>query len=685
MKETRKPSANSASPYQLFAALSVMWIPALVDAGAIQQAALLNTLANSDHPYFVPTHAFLLYLRAPLTVLSGIVLCLSPGLLLALNRRSSSDVSRWLLCGFGLSLVLVSVVTAAVQALLGEPLRGEWFKGLLVACSLLALGFLRWRLNRGQPLERPLKDRYASATLLSTVLVPWLFLAALTPKFYWETFNPDGNQAFEVGRLLLWQPLPFWTSEAGFMANFPGVTSILFAFPTSWFIRLFGEFEAAARLPVVVYLIALYAAIVSLVNLGRSQRLRLPEHWLIWLALSIFLVVMAYSATYNPYSADLAEPATHDTILMVCFLGFLLEFLQKNRFWMCFWISLTYLSWPIAPVLIGLWLLAVVTLWRPCPWSLVGLSFGTLVTWVLAGKLVSPVLTFLGHPAPGGEYAWGGGFESVFTVYQIGAWLKLSFLWQAAYLQRLAFLIFPVGILPALALLAWRRHDLVARAVALTALGYFAFFYIQVFVSLHYFVPAMILPLVVYWRMEWPENRRRQVLGATMIAGLAALYLSLPDNARPVTEARIIGDSIEDRFGGYDTMEHAVFRRHEILLHAIPSGWESGVPEERFGGLPNAWTYYVFRKGDPAAKVNYVLQPASVPAPNGTELLAKEEDVALYVVDKSVLARHRTLKPPFPAGSFLYRIRRELLLRKSQPLEETFQVILERLGVRSSP
>ena len=80
--------------------------------------------------------------------------------------------------------------------------------------------------------------------------------------------------------------------------------------------------------------------------------------------------------------------------------------------------------------------------------------------------------------------------------------------------------------------------------------------------------------------------------------------------------------------------------------------------------------------------MNYIRQLSFAPAPNGTELLAKEEDVALYVVDKSVLARHRTLKPPFPAGSFLYRIRRELLFRKSQPLQETFQVILERLGVR---
>ena len=394
--------------YRLFAALAVAWIPVLIDAEAVEQAARLHPLANSANPYFVPSHAFLLYLRAPLAALSGIVLCLSPGLILALARKTSSDISRWLVSGFGLSLGSVSAVSGTVQAFLSEPVRGLGFKVLLVICSVLSLGFLHWWLGSGRQTGQPWKDRHASATLLSAVLVPWLLLVVLAPKFYWETFNADGNQAFEVGRLLLWQPLPFWRAEAGFMANFPGWNSMLFAFPTSWFIRLFGEFEASARLPLVLYLMVLHGAIVSLANHGRFQRLRVPDRWLIWLGLSIFLVVMAYSATYNPYSADLAEPATHDTILMVCFLGFLLEFLQKNRFWMCFWISLTYLSWPIAPVLIGLWLLAAVTLWRPRPWSQVVLSFGTLVTWVLAGKLVSPVLTFLGHPAPGGEYVWGG-------------------------------------------------------------------------------------------------------------------------------------------------------------------------------------------------------------------------------------------------------------------------------------
>lgn len=665
--------------YRVFAAVAVAWIPVIIDAEAIEQAARLHPLANSANPYFVPSHAFLLYLRAPLAALSGIVLCLSPGLILALARKSSSDISRWLVSGFGLSLASVSVVSGTVQAFLSEPLRGLGFKVLLVICSVLSLGFLRWRLGRCRQTGQLWKDRYAPATLLSLVLVPWLLLVVLAPKFYWETFNADGNQAFEVGRLLLWQPLPFWRAEAGFMADFPGWNSMLFAFPTSWFIRLFGEFEASARLPLVLYLMVLYGAIVALANHGRSHSVPGPERWSIWLGLGIYLVVVAYSATYNPYSADLGEPATHDTMLMVCFLALVIEFLQRNTGWLCLWVLLTYLSWPIAPLLVGLWLASVILVWPARPWRPVVITLGALLACMLAGGLAPAVLASLGLPTPGGEYNWKTLVESVFNVYQIGAWLQLSFLWQVPYLERWAFLIFPTGVVPALALLAWRRHDFISRAVVLTTLGYFAFFYVQAFVSLHYFVPAMILPLVVFWRMEWSEYRRPLVLGATVVTGVLSLYLSLPDHAKPVTEARTIGHAIEDRFGGYDEMEHAVFGRHEILLQIIPSGWEPAVPE-RFGGHPNIWTYYAFHKNGGQGKVNYILQPASLPPPNGTELLAKEGEVALYVVDTSVLEAHRKLSPPSPAGSAVYRISRDLLLRKTQPLDETLQVILERLG-----
>ena len=67
-----------------------------------------------------------------MAAISACLLCLSPGLLLALALRTSTAVGGWVLSGFGLSLVVVSAAAAFGQALLGEPLRGNSFAGVVV-------------------------------------------------------------------------------------------------------------------------------------------------------------------------------------------------------------------------------------------------------------------------------------------------------------------------------------------------------------------------------------------------------------------------------------------------------------------------------------------------------------------------------------------------------------------------
>ena len=125
-----------------------------------------------------------------------------------------------------------------------------------------------------------------------------MFLAVLAPKFYWQTFTGDGMDSFEGARLLFVQPVPFWDRAAGSISNFPSMRSLLSFYPISWFLRLFGEIEISARLPMVLYLTAIYAAIVGLAQHGRS-RLKTTQLSLIWLGLAIYLVVMTYSNTYN--------------------------------------------------------------------------------------------------------------------------------------------------------------------------------------------------------------------------------------------------------------------------------------------------------------------------------------------------------------------------------------------------
>ena len=97
--------------------------PVVLDRGAIGAASALHDLAHEPNPYFVPSQAWLLYVRAPLAALSAFLLVLSPGLLCALALRGSERFERWLMTGFGFSLILVSTAMALVQELLGRPPR----------------------------------------------------------------------------------------------------------------------------------------------------------------------------------------------------------------------------------------------------------------------------------------------------------------------------------------------------------------------------------------------------------------------------------------------------------------------------------------------------------------------------------------------------------------------------------
>ena len=234
--------------------------------------------------------------------------------------------------------------------------------------------------------------------------------------------------------------------------------------------------------------------------------------------------------------------------------------------------------------------------------------------------------------------------------------------------MRWAFVVFPSGILPSLALLGWRRQDSVTRTVAAVTLSYYLLFYVQAYVSLHYFVPAMLLPLVVYWRTDVPgrRGRPRLFLAATVAAGLSALYLSLPPDATPGHHARRIGAATDIRLGGYESMEAATFPRGLILGHIVPHPAHHLVPKRSFGEAASVLYHYAHRsriKGD----INYVLQAASSLIPEGMKLLAAKGGAALYVKDRAVLAQHRAERPPTPPGSLLYVIPRYMVYQKPGP------------------
>lgn len=634
--------------------LAALSAPALLDPGALERAGAHWRLAEAAQPYWPGALALELWLWAPLVALSACALFLAPGLALAAACGAASGLGRWLMCALAASLVSVSALACALGLWAPELGRGAPFGWCVALFAALLWSGVLLRSARGAPLPWPPR---VAPSLAPALFVPFALFALLGPKFHWESFNGDGVHAFESIRLLLVQPVPFWPEAAGDIRGFPGLTSMLFAFPGAWFVRLLGENEGAARVSVALYLAGVFGAVAALVEHARGA-LRASEAWLIWGALALYLLVMAFSASYDPYSADIALPATQDTLLAACVLGAIASSLRGERAWTALFTLLSYTSLPSGLMLLGLWLVAAWLCVRPRPTAGLATLGLTLVACVAATRVAPALLDALGLPRPGGEY------ESLLS--------RFAYL-QVADLRRTLFALAPCGIVPGLALLAWRRFDGVSRALALVALGYFVFFYVQAYVSLHHFVPAMLLPLAAFWRSGFaaePTSAPRTRLAVA--AGLAlSLWLSWPASWTPLVHARHIGERLQARVEGYERSAPASLAAASALRHLFPPGLAPQVPGESYGGSPYIWNRYANRAGDERAPTaNYWLAPEQLEPPPGAERVASENGFALYVRSREEWSADAHKPLPHPPGAALYTIDRGRLFLGAKPRSE---------------
>jgi hypothetical protein len=609
-----------------FAGITALSLPAIVDPGAVAKAAQALDLAGGA----VAIGWKAAWVVAVVT--SSLVLMLAPGLMLALGLGSASRPTEWLLQALALSTVAVSVVTEAVELGIGGPLRGTTFAltvwGISIAAAIWAGRRARWV---------PDRSRLTGHTLAAAVAGPLLLFALLIPKFLTETFNGDGAHAYESARLLLHRALPFWSPEAGGMANYPGVTTFLSSYPTAWFVRLLGEIEASARLPYLLFAGAgLYAGVLTVAEAARERGpFDVATRWLLWAGLAVFSLVMGYSATYNPYHADFALPAAADALVIAWFLGVVWATATHRMGWMIGFGVAAYLTSPAGVVLLGLWLVAIALFLRPWPRRELVALLSVLVAGVAIGRGAPIILAALGQPVPGTEHAAGGLMKRLLRI-QWRDW------------TRLAYFIVPAGIVPALALGFFRRFDGLGRAVASVAVAQFVFFYLQARVSLHYFAPAMVLPLATWWP-------RRVVVAAVVIGAALATAVSWPATLAPHTDARAAGLKIEDRLAGYQTAQSAAFRRSELLGELFHRDSYRAVPDSAYGGSPLSWFYYAHQAKPAAGPVAYLLQAESDSAPAGGRLVAAKRGAALYVVDEAALAADRARRPPITIAP-LYRM-----------------------------
>lgn len=621
-------------------------LPVIVDRSAIQSAASMHALADSANPYWLPRFAPLLYLRVPLVTLSAIALLLAPGVLLASALGATADWGRWVLASIALALVVVSASAGVVQFATGEPLRGGAFLLVIGVCAA-ASGALAWRSAvRGRAMLPP---HSPGPTIDATVALA-ILAAALVPKLLWENFNGDGVSAFETARLLLRKPLPFWNPAAGpELAGFPGVTSMLFAYPASWFIRIFGETEAAARLPFLIGLLGVFAGILTLASAGRPSPPGRPARVLVWGALAVYAVTVAYSATYSPYSADIAMPAAQDTLMVAMFMGVMCAAVTGAAGWLALFAVLSYVALPSAIPLLGMLVIALVAVWRPVPWRTIAVLAGTVVLCIIAGAALMRI-DASGSARPGGEYGMAALLDRLLVI-QFGDW------------RRVLYVVVPSGIAPALALLFWSRQDAIARVITLVTVQYFAFTYLQAYAVLHYYIPAMIFPVAVFWRIAPAGPRAGLAWRAAAVAGLGiALTVAIPRDRPPFTAARHVARRIQIRVPGYGESNPAALRAATALHLVFPYDWDRRVPSV-LASSPLVWGYYARGSGGSRIRPDYIVQPDTSRAPAGFHGIGQYETFSVYVRDDSAWARDLRLRPPSPAASPIFRIAPDVAFR----------------------
>lgn len=592
-------------------------------------------------PYFLPSHAALLYLLWPALVLATLFIIVFPGICLALLRRPATSLAPLVVEGFALSMAVQILVHVLVSAWIPER-SPRAVVLLLIGTGMVSWVLLAARRHHRRDVPWAAEDRRRLACL---VVLPALAAAILLPVLSWQDFNPDGLEAFSTGRSLFSHSLPLMPN--GRAAGI-GLGMLTEAFPIQWFIALIGPVEAAARLPVILVIPVLFAGLMSLAELGAARRLRAGEEAALALGLSAVIVAIVYNVSYHVYSADMASPGAIDLLAATFLVGATLAWFTRDGpgFAACsllgFFTRPTMLLWL---VLLGLgWLIAAPREWRRLAWIAAGL-IGCLAAGAVFERIVGP---FAGLSFEQDSGALGH---------------RLRFL-RFTDVQRFAFLVVPSGFLPALALLAWRRQDASARALSIASAGYFAFFYIIAFTAPHHFLPAMLLPLAVLWRVALARSPSRRLVAAAVAGALVGLVLSLPRTLAVDRSMRAIGAETDYGIGeygdGFDGYRKA-FEGRRVLDSLFPT-WQTGddPAHERIG---HAWVqvHYARRGARGDSSANYVVLPAAVPPPAGLTRLAADTIAALYVRDLDLWRRERRSPPRTDFRSRVYDLPRTTL------------------------
>jgi hypothetical protein len=631
----------------------------LAASGIGQRIAGLYPGSLPDHPYFVSAHAALLYLLWPVVMVATLVVIIFPGLCLALLRRKPDGVAPLVVESFALGIAFQILLHLAVSVWMPER------QPRTVAFLLVAGGVACWLVlvavrHRTMDVAWTPEDRRRLAWVL---VLPAVAGAMLLPILLWQDFNPDGLESFSAGRSLFSNTVPLLPSGR---AAGVGLGMLTEAFPVHWFMALIGPVEAAARLPVLLVLPVLFAGLVALAEVGAPRRLSMREEAALALGLTGVIVAIVYNASYHVYSADMASPGAIDLLSAAFLLGATLAWLRSDgvSFALCaflgFFTRPTLLLWL---ALLGFaWLIVAPREWRRLVWLAAAFA-GCLAAGALYERVLGP-LAGLRFEQDSGALAH-----------------RLRYL-RLTDIQRFLFILVPSGFLPALALLVRRRHDAIASVLSVATAGYFTFFYLIAFTAPQHFLPAMLIPIAVLWRMALGRAESRPLIAAAVTGAFVAIVLSLPRSFGVDRSMRVIGAETDYRIGAYGgtfAEYREAFEGRRVLDSLFPT-WQTGTDpaHERIG---HAWVqvhYARHGEGDLAPPNYLVLSAGAAPLP-GFSRLAADTIAALYVRDTALWKRERRSPPRTDFRSRIYDLPRTTLFEAWGVPARAYDIDLRRL------
>ena len=592
---------------------------AALGLGAIERLARLRDLADGSSPYFVSGHVALLYFWVPLVSLAACFIVLLPGMVTAMVvTRRDFVFTTWLLKSFAISLAGLGLFVPAFEAVAGlDPLTGSGFLTFALVISLPGLAAVGLADRRGEIDWSEFRRRRVDIGAM--IVVPVVLLLVLSPKFYWENFNGDGAHALQSARLFIHTGLPFWPENSGVVGSYPSITTLLEVFANSWFVRLFGEYEYSLRMSALLGLSLLTGVLMGFARKTNESPSSAAVAIGIGASLLLYAFVLAFQASYDPYFADIALPMTREPQVMVAFLGFVAFFLRRQYFWMTIFSGLTFIAVPSGIVLIGFTLIATALVSSPVPWRHLVKSGILALAVAVAAKSIPIILANLGLIGAHDEFSSGNLLRRLRFVTPFET-------------ERLAYWIVPGGIFPALALMAWRWQDRVARIFTLVTIAYAAFFYFQAYRILpHHFAPAMIMPLVVFWRLRpswtYPERAATVILVGVTIG----IVLARPAQMGVNSQGRDLGARIlieNSHYHDFDPQELDI--AHELLRQAFPMNYEEGAAERQYIGSPLAWYTYAAEPKAPGQRIDFVIRKLDAPARADEKLLSSTRGYGLY-------------------------------------------------------